>query len=599
MFYNQVRGKAIQGYQRPSMNEYLGPLKPYKEGHAALQIRYSYELGAGVGFLLFCIAFAIHEDGFPTYKTDLFKLQMCKDAEEKLTKTYENEEAKLIEKEVIENKEVENDLIDEEESMLLRENVPKSPNGYPENVTYLLIGGGTASFSAFRSLKAKDARAKILIVSGEEVVPYMRPPLTKELWYSERTDVSDSELMFKGLSGRERNLFFEKEAFYTPLDSLEFNEKGGTSVLTGHEVIDLDAEKKIATLDDGRKIKFEKCLIATGGSPKQLSVFDGFGKDHVSTFRSVQDYKSLEKLVSNGQVKSVAVIGGGFLGSELAYSLNIKSKEKKLGLKITQIIAEKGILMKILPEYLSNWAVTKLKAEGIQVLNESKVQYATLENGKVKIQTDQGANFEFDHVVVSVGIQPNNQLAQKAGLEIDVENGGILANSKLKSSNKSFFVAGDVASYFHSDIGKKIQLGHHDNAISTGRLAGENMAGGEKDTSGLLMFWSDLGMEVGVEGIGVIDSSLETVGVYARSDDKKEASEDNFDRGVVFYKDENEIVVGVLMWNIFNHMAVARKVVRENRKYEDLTEVAKLFNLYKKPSEESEEPQKETDAKDN
>ena len=84
---------------------------------------------------------------------------------------------------------------------------------------------------------------------------------------------------------------------------------------------------------------------------------------------------------------------------------------------------------------------------------------------------------------------------------------------------------------------------------------------------------------MGIEAVGKIDSSLETVGIYAM--DAKNS--DEYDRGVVFYQDKNEVVIGVLLWNVFNHISTARRVVAENRKYDDLTEVAKLFNMYKGP----------------
>ena len=84
---------------------------------------------------------------------------------------------------------------------------------------------------------------------------------------------------------------------------------------------------------------------------------------------------------------------------------------------------------------------------------------------------------------------------------------------------------------------------------------------------------------MGIEAVGKIDSSLETVGIYSMD------AKDEFDRGVVFYQDKNEVVIGVLLWNVFNHISTARRVVAENRKYDDLTEVAKLFNFYKGPSQ--------------
>ena len=107
-----------------------------------------------------------------------------------------------------------------------------------------------------------------------------------------------------------------------------------------------------------------------------------------------------------------------------------------------------------------------------------------------------------------------------------------------------------------------------------------------------LMFWSDMGLDIGIEAIGQIDTTLETVGFYAKTDD----AGDEFDRGVVFYMDKDEVVVGVLLWNIFNHMSIARKVVRENRKFEDLSDVARLFKMFGSPSQEPEEAAKDKNA---
>ena len=95
-----------------------------------------------------------------------------------------------------------------------------------------------------------------------------------------------------------------------------------------------------------------------------------------------------------------------------------------------------------------------------------------------------------------------------------------------------------------------------------------------------------MGNDVGLEGTGRIDSSLETVGVYAKTNQN-----DDYVKGVVFYKDDQDVVVGVLMWNVFNKMATARRIVNERRKYEDLMEVAKLFDLYRKSEAELEAEQ--------
>ena len=150
----------------------------------------------------------------------------------------------------------------------------------PDKVPYLLIGAGTASFAAYRAIKAKEPTAKILIIGDENRLPYMRPPLSKELWYPPLEEVEiegkkitrqastvaidDAELKFRQWNGRERSLYYEPEPFYTPLSKLENRENGGISVLRGKRVEKVDPKNQIAYLDDGTEIGYDKCLIATG-----------------------------------------------------------------------------------------------------------------------------------------------------------------------------------------------------------------------------------------------------------------------------------------------------------------------------------------------
>ena len=154
----------------------------------------------------------------------------------------------------------------------------------PAHVPYLLVGAGTATFAAYRAIKSKDPTAKILIVGEENRLPYMRPPLSKELWYPPLKEVTgedgegnkitkmaptsissdDSELRFSQWNGKERSLYYEPEQFYTPVSMLEDREKGGISVLRGNKVDKIDPENQVAYLEDGTKISYDKCLIATG-----------------------------------------------------------------------------------------------------------------------------------------------------------------------------------------------------------------------------------------------------------------------------------------------------------------------------------------------
>lgn len=206
-------------------------------------------------------------------------------------------------------------------------------------MTYLLIGGGTASFAAFRAIKSHDPKAKVMVLSDELETPYMRPPLSKELWLAElgsngngtksahkhhnNTNETETEsLTFKQWNGIERSLYYEPNDFYTHPTKLLDEPNGGVSIVRGYSVKKVDIENRTALLTDGTEIKYQKCLIATGSVPKNLPIFENASpklKEHITLFKTIEDFRTLKKHVD--QSKSIAIIGGGFLGSELACAL--------------------------------------------------------------------------------------------------------------------------------------------------------------------------------------------------------------------------------------------------------------------------------------
>ncbi|XP_063615112.1 apoptosis-inducing factor 1, mitochondrial-like isoform X2 [Penaeus indicus] len=480
----------------------------------------------------------------------------------------------------------------------------------PEHVPYLIIGAGTASVAAFRAIKAKDAKAKVLIISGEGEAPYMRPPLSKELWYSDEPETA-TKLRFKQWNGKERSIFFEHDEYYTPIETLTTRENGGIALLKGHMAVKLDVHKKRVYLDDGTEIGYDKCLIATGGKPKSLPILDRAGEDiqkKVTLFRGIKDFQTLHSIAQDG--KHITIIGGGFLGSELACALGHKAKISKG--KVTQVYPESGNMGKVLPEYLSKWTTQKVKSEGADIIPNSYVKgVSTNDEGKVVLTLNTGVEHVTDHIVVAVGLEPNVELSKTSGLEVDDIHGGFRVNAELEART-DLWVAGDAACFYDIKLGRR-RVEHHDHAIVSGRLAGENMTGVGKPYWHQSMFWSDLGPDVGYEAIGIVDSSLPTVGVFAKATEKdtpkavveatgegmrsetESAAEsgtiahssephapvsgEDYGKGVVFYLRDN-IVVGIVLWNVFNRMPIARKIIKDGKSYDDLSEVAKLFSLH-------------------
>ncbi|KAM5145446.1 LOW QUALITY PROTEIN: apoptosis-inducing factor 1, mitochondrial-like [Mantella aurantiaca] len=262
-----------------------------------------------------------------------------------------------------------------------------APSALPSHVPFLLIGGGTASFAAARSIRARDPGAKVLIVSDESDQPYMRPPLSKELWFSDDANVTET-LRFKQWNGKERSIFFQPPSFYVSPEELMSTEHGGVSVLT-EKVVHLDVRENKVRLDDGTHISYDKCLIATGGTPRSLPAIERASeevKKRTTLFRKVSDFRALERLSSS--VGSITVIGGGFLGSELACALGHRGQ--LTGHEVIQMFPESGNMGKVLPEYLSHWTTEKVKREGVNVLTDAVVKSVCYKDGKLHIQLKDG-----------------------------------------------------------------------------------------------------------------------------------------------------------------------------------------------------------------
>uniref|UniRef100_A0A1B0FPR1 Apoptosis-inducing factor 1, mitochondrial n=1 Tax=Glossina morsitans morsitans TaxID=37546 RepID=A0A1B0FPR1_GLOMM len=475
----------------------------------------------------------------------------------------------------------------------------------PKHVPYLLIGGGTAGFSAFRAIKANDAKAKVLMITDEYRKPYMRPPLSKELWYSAGPSELTKDYRFKQWTGTERSLFFEPEEFFISPTKLMNNPNGGIAVAHGFTVKKVDPSEKKVILNDGYEIFYDECLIATGCSPKNLPIFLDAPppiKEKVMLYRTPDDFEKLKRYVD--AKKNVTIIGNGFIGSELACSL--ANYRKSAGSRIFQIFPESGNMSKVLPDYLSKWTMQKVEAQGVCVLPNASVVDIKRDNSSLKLILSTGDTIITDVVCVCVGCEANINIAKSSGLEVDKIRGGFVVNAELEA-RRNLFVAGDASCFYDPLLGRR-RVEHHDHSIVSGRLAGENMVGKKKAYNHQSMFWSDLGPEIGYEGIGLVDSSLPTVGVFAlptkidrRTDNLTESREkevekplnekdlpdvkcdidnaDSYGRGVIFYLKEDKIV-GILLWNLFNRIGLARTIINQNQIYDDLNEVAKLFEIH-------------------
>jgi 3-phenylpropionate/trans-cinnamate dioxygenase ferredoxin reductase component len=387
---------------------------------------------------------------------------------------------------------------------------------------YLIVGGGLTGDAAVRGIRELDAEGSIGLISMEPDPPYTRPNLSKGLW-----------------KGR-------------PLEKIwRHTESLGAELYLGRKVTQLDPSKKYLHDDTGEEYMYDKLLLATGGSPIRLP----FGDDNIIYYRDLQDYQRLREWTERGE--RFLVIGGGFIGSEIAAALTM------IGKKVVMIFPEEAIGANIYPPDLSGFLNEYYRQKGVEVIPDDLVASLEQIGDRSTVRTKSGRVFEVDGVVAGIGIRPNLELAQQAGLQVD---NGIVVNEHLLTSDPDIFAAGDVAKFFHSALRKGVRVEHEDNALRMGKLAGRNMAGANEPYTHVPMFYSDL-FELGYEAVGELNSRLKTIADW----------EEPFKKGVVYYLGEGR-VRGVLLWNVWDSVPEARALLSAPGPFNVADLQGRLFN---------------------
>jgi len=367
--------------------------------------------------------------------------------------------------------------------------------------TYLIVGGGMTGDMAAKGIREHDADGRIVIVGADPNPVYKRPLLTKGLW-----------------SG-------------APEEKLWREPAAGADVVTGRRIVSLDLDGHRATDDAGEEYEWQKLLLATGAEPRKIP-----GADGVVWFRTLDDYRLVRAKATDGA--RFVVIGGGFIGSEIAAAL------AGAGVKVTMVFPEPGIGFRLFPAGLSGFLVDYYREKGVEVLSGETVSAAS----GTSVTLGDGRVLEADCVVAGLGVIPETGLAEAAGLEVD--DGIVVDLYGRVSGRQDVFAAGDVARFPVPALGISMRIEHEDHANTHGKLVGGNMAGPVRLYDHLPLFYSDL-FDLGYEAVGQVDSRLETV------EDWQEPNR----KGVVTYVEDGK-PRGVLLWNVWDKVDDARKLIR-------------------------------------
>jgi 3-phenylpropionate/trans-cinnamate dioxygenase ferredoxin reductase subunit len=376
---------------------------------------------------------------------------------------------------------------------------------------YLIIGGGLTADAAVRGIRESDKTGGITVLSAETHPPYNRPPLSKKLWMGK------------------------------PLETVWLKtEQAGIELRLDTRAVNGDPTKKTITDHRGDVYHYEKLLLATGGSPRRLP----FPDDGVIYFRTLDDYQQARELAD--RKAEFVIIGGGFIGSEVAAALNIN------GCKVTLVFPDKAIGARIYPSELSQYLNDYFRQKGVELFPTETVRAVERSGTKMLVMTDSGKTITGDAVIAGIGIQPEKELARAIGLRTD---NGIIVDELLRTSYTDIYAAGDVANFYSPVLGTRRRVEHEDNARTMGTVAGRNMAGKTEPYHHLPYFYSDL-FDLGYEAVGEFGATLDIVQDW----------QEPYRKGVVYYLREDQ-VRGVLLWNTWGQVDAGRRLIAGKEKF--------------------------------
>jgi 3-phenylpropionate/trans-cinnamate dioxygenase ferredoxin reductase component len=320
--------------------------------------------------------------------------------------------------------------------------------------TFVLIGGGLASGAAATTLRQQGFEGRVVLVASEPHPPYERPPLSKEF-----------------LQGR-------REFADALLHPLAWYEEHDVELELGRTVAGLDLDERTVELGGGQRLRFDAALLATGARNRRPPL-PGIDLDGVFQLRTIEEAEGLRGAAVAGA--RAVVVGAGFIGSEVASSL------RQRGVEVDLVEPGAVPLKRVLGPEIGEVVAAIHRDHGVRLHTGTRIErFEGAARVEAAVTTD-GERLACDLAVVGVGVQPNTQLAEAAGLQVA---DGVVVDETCRTSSPGVFAAGDVANHRHPLFGP-IRVEHYDNALKMGTHAALAMLGSEKPFDDPHWFWSD------------------------------------------------------------------------------------------------------------
>ncbi len=327
--------------------------------------------------------------------------------------------------------------------------------------TFLIIGGGLAAAKAVAGLRDDGFDGRIILAGAERHLPYERPPLSKGCLAG--TDDLASACVYPREWYAEHDVELELDTTVTAID------------VAAHT----------ATMG-GVRVRYDKALIATGSSPRQLPAADDSGAP-VAYLRTIEDSDRIRAELTPGC--RIVIIGGGWIGLEVAAAARRSEAE------VVVVEPLPAPLLRVLGPEVADVFADLHRSNGVDLRTGTTVSSIRARHGRAVVGLDDGGSLDGDLLVIGIGATPNVMLADDAGLKTD---NGIVVDEFLRSSQPDVFAAGDVANAYHPILGRHVRVEHWDNAIGQGLAAARNMLGHRDAYDRLPYFYTDqydLGME--------------------------------------------------------------------------------------------------------